>query len=124
VIAGIIVAALPVNASTQPHPQNANWKRAAISDTTECPYCAEEVKVKATVCKHCGRDIGDKLKAEREDYLLKLSSAGDEPMYELPPKEYGPLLMEGGRCPRCQGVDSYMWKVDGEKVAICRVCSY
>ena len=25
--------------------------------TRECPYCAEEILVKAIVCKHCGRDV-------------------------------------------------------------------
>jgi DNA-directed RNA polymerase subunit RPC12/RpoP len=23
----------------------------------ECPYCAEDILVKAKVCKHCGRDV-------------------------------------------------------------------
>ena len=25
--------------------------------TRECPYCAEDILVKAKVCKHCGRDV-------------------------------------------------------------------
>ena len=28
-----------------------------IVDTKVCPYCAEEIKVAAIVCKHCGREL-------------------------------------------------------------------
>ncbi|MDD3107171.1 MAG: hypothetical protein PHP65_05170 [Bacilli bacterium] len=27
------------------------------NDTKECPFCAEIIKAKAIVCKHCGRDL-------------------------------------------------------------------
>ena len=27
------------------------------NDTKECPFCAETIKAKAIVCKHCGRDL-------------------------------------------------------------------
>lgn len=23
----------------------------------ECPHCAEEIRVRAKICKHCGRDV-------------------------------------------------------------------
>jgi hypothetical protein len=29
----------------------------AQKDTKVCPYCAEDVKLAAILCKHCGRDI-------------------------------------------------------------------
>ena len=32
----------------------------AMNEYTECPYCAERIKKKAKVCKHCGRDIPPK----------------------------------------------------------------
>jgi len=25
--------------------------------TRECPFCAEIIKKRATVCKHCGKDV-------------------------------------------------------------------
>jgi len=28
-----------------------------INDTKECPYCAEKIKKKATVCRFCGKTI-------------------------------------------------------------------
>ena len=29
----------------------------AAADVRACPFCAEEIKVLAKVCKHCGREI-------------------------------------------------------------------
>lgn len=34
-----------------------NSKSAISKDTRLCPFCAEEIKKAAIVCKHCGRDI-------------------------------------------------------------------
>ncbi len=28
-----------------------------VSDTKECPFCAETIKARAVVCRFCGRDV-------------------------------------------------------------------
>lgn len=30
---------------------------AVVSDTRACPFCAEDIRNAAIVCKHCGRDV-------------------------------------------------------------------
>jgi hypothetical protein len=42
--------ALPTHASPTP-------KTRPVNDLRACPYCAEDIKKAAKVCKHCGRDI-------------------------------------------------------------------
>jgi hypothetical protein len=31
----------------------------AVGETRQCPYCAEDVKVEAVICRFCGRDLPD-----------------------------------------------------------------
>jgi hypothetical protein len=34
------------------------------ADTKQCPFCAEDIKAAAIVCKHCGRDLQPVLTSE------------------------------------------------------------
>lgn len=36
--------------------KNEAKKRSAIPEEKTCPFCAESIKYKALICKHCGRD--------------------------------------------------------------------
>lgn len=33
---------------------------AKIASTKPCPHCAERIKLQATACSHCGRDVTPK----------------------------------------------------------------
>lgn len=30
-----------------------------LTDTKKCPFCAEDIKLAAIVCKHCGRELAE-----------------------------------------------------------------
>lgn len=39
--------------------------KASLRDEVECPHCAEKILSQAKVCKHCGRDVADKISDEK-----------------------------------------------------------
>lgn len=75
-----------------------------ISDTKECPYCAETIKRAAKVCRFCGRD----LEAEQSPDLLdkaitrytskgwQIISQSDTAIHLKKPKAWSMLLIVGG----------------------------
>jgi hypothetical protein len=48
---------------------NNNAKGINKNPIKKCPFCAEEIKAEAIVCKHCGRDLTDKATIKTEWHL-------------------------------------------------------
>jgi hypothetical protein len=79
IIMGIIVATLPKppSASGNPSPEDpvrlpgetagagSAYSLTEQSETVACPFCAEEIKAKADICRFCNRDVS-KQRKERE----------------------------------------------------------
>ena len=45
------------------------------NSTMKCPFCAEEIKMEAIICKHCGKEINEsaKKKFQKEKHLEELN---------------------------------------------------
>ena len=44
-----------------------NNRESQSADTRSCPYCAETIKIKAKLCKHCGKELTDFEKPQYKD---------------------------------------------------------
>ncbi len=56
-IGWIIALAMAVNNPPAQQPVTVQQSKAAAVAERMCPFCAEEIKAAAVVCKHCGRDL-------------------------------------------------------------------
>lgn len=54
----------------------ADFTAAPPPDTRACPYCAEEIKIAAVVCKHCGREVAQPAQPALEVSHLPLETYG------------------------------------------------
>ena len=45
-----------------------------IENNKKCPKCLEQVKKDASVCKHCGKNIGNQLTLKQFIYTLLIIS--------------------------------------------------
>ena len=68
-LVGIIAAliAAPINAGVNTIDENGMITEASRT----CPYCAEDIKSAAIVCKHCGRDLPSEVEKPTEEVKQK-----------------------------------------------------
>lgn len=69
----------------------------SFSTTRKCPFCAEEIKKEAIICKHCGREVDPEIQEEEPELL--------------------PIVQGDNICPHCKATAS-------EGKSICPSCFF
>jgi len=125
VIMGIIVATLPYDEGSSTARSVKSGSR--LPDTVECPFCAEDIKVKALVCKHCGRDVADQLANQREAFVESSTTPAEAPSFDGPAifcrqcQSYSSLEEDApmpNNCPNCGTGSAFMERrIEVEEVA-------
>lgn len=74
---------------------NAADQSIGLSDTMECPICAERISSRAKKCRHCGETLDPAMRKAEEALRASERSSGNvymnaavaaQPAYQLPPK--------------------------------------
>lgn len=82
----ILVGSIIMGFDSLRQPANGGGEKRRPIDTRACPFCAEEIKIAAKVCKHCNRDVPaadiDKPEAVLEEEQKGNTYAADSPEYQ------------------------------------------
>jgi hypothetical protein len=115
IIMGIIVASLPLEPESQSNESTSLAPRKSAAYVA-CPFCAEDVKPQAILCKHCGSKIEPVTPTALDE---PDQSQADNLHLE---RVNGSFVMVNGECPNCHRVSFYSEKIEGKKVSLCILC--